>query len=149
MRLSEYLEPELVLPDMKAANKAEALAELIAPLAGRITGFDRDQAVTVLMERESLGTTGIGDGIAIPHGKLAGLDRIVVVAGRSIQGVDFEALDFKPCHIFFLVLAPEQVTGLHLRILAHISRLLKDEVFRRSFLSAKSGEALWNLLMEA
>jgi PTS system nitrogen regulatory IIA component len=146
MRLAEYLEQDLVLADMKAASKAEALAELTAPLAA--LGVDAAKAVEVLLEREGLGTTGIGDGVAIPHGKLPGLTRILVVTGRSIQGVDFEALDFKPCHIFFMVLAPEQVAGQHLRILAQISRQLKDEVFRRSFLNARSAEALWDLLKE-
>lgn len=146
MRLAEYLEQGLVLADMKAATKAEALAELTAPLAA--LSVDTARAQDVLLEREGLGTTGIGDGIAIPHGKLPGLTRILVVAGRSLQGLDFEALDFKPCHIFFMVLAPEQVAGQHLRILAQISRLLKDETFRRSFLNARSAQALWDLLKE-
>ncbi|MDY0306076.1 MAG: PTS sugar transporter subunit IIA [Desulfovibrio aminophilus] len=146
MRLSEYLSQDLVLSDLKATAKADVLAELTASLAALTPPVDPDEAVAVLLERESLGTTGIGDGIAIPHGKLPGLTQIVVVAGRSIQGVEFDSLDFKPCHIFFLVLAPEQVAGLHLRILAHISRLLKDDSFRRSFISAPNSQALWDLL---
>ncbi|MCM0754286.1 PTS sugar transporter subunit IIA [Desulfovibrio aminophilus] len=148
MRLSEYLSQDLVLSDLKATAKAEVLAELAAPLGALTPAVDPAGAVAVLLERESLGTTGIGDGIAIPHGKLPGLTRIVVVAGRSIQGVEFDSLDFKPCHIFFLVLAPEQVAGLHLRILAQISRLLKDESFRRSFVAAPNSQALWDLLRD-
>ena len=148
MKLSEYLEQNMVLADLKSASKAEVLAEMAAPLAALSPAVDAAKAVEVLLEREGLGTTGIGDGIAIPHGKLPGLTRILVVAGRSIQGVDFEALDFKPCHIFFMVLAPEQVAGQHLRILAQISRLLKDETFRRSFLNAPSAQALWDVLKE-
>ncbi len=98
------------------------------------------------MDREDLGTTGIGDGVAIPHGKMESLKEIVIVAGRSRGGVDFESLDHKPCRIFFLVLAPEHVAGMHLRILAQISRLLSDEGFRGSFLEAQDRESLWRVL---
>ncbi len=148
MRLGEYLDKDLVLADLHARTKSEVLAELIAPVASKIGSFDRDKALRVLLERENLGTTGIGEGIAIPHGKLDSVDRIILVVGRSTQGVDFDALDFKPCHIVFLVLAPEQVAGMHLRVLAHISRLLKDDVFRREFLQAEDQEALWKLLSD-
>jgi PTS system nitrogen regulatory IIA component len=111
--------------------------------------LDRDKAHNILMEREGLGSTGIGDGVAIPHGKMDDLNDIVLVVGRSIQGVDFSAIDNKPCQIFFLVLAPEQVAGLHLRILAHVSRLLKDAEFRRTFLDAEGRDGLWQLLKGA
>ena len=138
----------LVLPDLKAKNKPDALAELIEPIGKKIPGFDTAKAHKVLLEREYLGTTGIGDGVAIPHGKLETLDDIILVVGRSRDGVDFEALDFKLCNIFFLVLAPEQVAGIHLRILAHISRLLKDDNFRELFMIAEDKDALWNLLSQ-
>ena len=148
MRLGEFLDKDLVLADLNAKGKSEVLAELIRPVVGKLESFDQDKALKVLLERESLGTTGIGEGIAIPHGKLDSVDRILLVVGRSVEGVEFDALDFKPCTIFFLVLAPEQVAGMHLRVLAHISRLLKDEGFRREFLSAPDKEALWKLLSE-
>ena len=146
MRLDEYLDPELVLPDLAATSKTEVLRELTGALAARHPGVDAAHALAVLMDREGLGTTGIGEGVAIPHGKLANLDRIFLCVGRSLKGVDFDALDFKPCTIFFLVLAPEQMTGVHLRILAHISRVLKDESFRRDFFDARDREALFTLL---
>lgn len=148
MKLGDYLDSELVLPDLKAATKSDVLAELIEPIGRKVPGFDTQKAHKVLLDREYLGTTGIGDGVAIPHGKLESLDEIILVVGRSKEGVDFESLDFKPCHIFFLVLAPEQVAGIHLRILAHISRLLKDDHFRGSFLAAEDKESLWNLLVQ-
>ncbi len=110
--------------------------------------MDTDQAVRVLLDREKLGTTGIGDGIAIPHGKLENLDKVILVVGRSSSGIEFEALDNKPCSIFFLVLAPEQVAGMHLRILAQVSRILKDEAFRSAFLQADTHDALWELLKD-
>lgn len=148
MKLGDYLDRDLVLPALRARTKADVLAELIEPIGLKNPGFDTDKAHKVLLEREYLGTTGIGDGVAIPHGKLESLDDILLVVGRSSEGVDFEALDFKPCYIFFLVLAPEQVAGIHLRILAHISRLLKDDHFRESFLAAESKDAIWDLLVQ-
>lgn len=146
MKLEDFLDERLVLPVLQADTKPAVLKELVAPVSQVYPEFDTAKALQVLLEREYLGTTGIGDGIAIPHGKLADLDKIVLVVGRSHTGVDFEALDLKRCSIFFLVLAPEQVAGMHLRILAHISRLLKDEAFRGEFLQAPDKESLWKLL---
>lgn len=146
MLIADYLSKNLVLPDLAATAKSEALKELVEPLKGEFPDLDLESALQVLLEREQLGTTGIGGGVAIPHGKLVGLDRILLVVGRSRQGVRFDALDSKPCTIFFLVLAPEQAAGMHLRILAHISKLLKDEGFRRSFLDAEGREELYALL---
>jgi PTS system nitrogen regulatory IIA component len=146
MKLGEYLEKDLVLPNLASGNKPDVLNELLAPLGDKYSKVDTDQAVRVLLEREKLGTTGIGDGIAIPHGKLENLESVIVVVGRSDKGVDFDALDHKPCTIFFLVLAPEQMAGMHLRVLAHISRTLKDETFRKEFADADSQSALWELL---
>jgi PTS system nitrogen regulatory IIA component len=146
MRLCEYIEHDLVLPDLASTDKAGVLGEMTAAMAACHPELDAGRALAVLLDREGLGTTGIGDGVAIPHGKLANLDRILLCVGRSQMGVDFEALDFKPCTMFFLVLAPEQMTGIHLRILAHISRLIKDESFRREFYEASDQDALYALL---
>lgn len=146
MKLADFLNRDLVLPELAARTKSEVLSELVAALRRNLPGLDAEKARQVLLEREHLGTTGIGDGVAIPHGKMEDLQEIVLVVGRSRKGVDFDALDFKPCNIFFLVLAPEQVAGTHLRILATISRLLRDENFRRSFLAAADRDELWRIL---
>lgn len=146
MQLADYLDKGLILAELSAKSKPDVLRELVAPLRGRAEGVDPERAFAVLTEREKLGTTGIGDGVAIPHGKLDDLERIVVVVGRSAGGVDFDALDFSPCNIFFLVLAPEQVAGMHLKVLAHISRLIKDQEFRKRFLAAEGRDGLWELL---
>lgn len=146
MILRDFLSKDLLLPELQARNKAEVLAEMVAVLAQNLPNMDAEAAFRVLTDRESLGSTGIGDGVAIPHGKLEGLERIVLVVGRSVEGVDFDALDRKPCHIFFMVLAPEQVAGMHLRILASITRLLKDESFRKAFLTAEDKELFWDAL---
>ena len=148
MKLGDYLEKDLVLPNLTSGNKSEVLKELLVPLGDKYSEMDTDEAVRVLLEREKLGTTGIGDGIAIPHGKLENLEKVIVIVGRSVEGVDFDALDHKPCTIFFLVLAPEQVAGMHLRVLAQISRTLKDETFCKEFLDADSFDALWKLLKD-
>lgn len=149
MVLKDFLSKDLLLPELQARNKTEVLAELVAVLAQKVPSLDAEAAFRVLKDRESLGSTGIGEGVAIPHGKLEGLDRIVLVVGRSSEGVDFDALDRKPCHIFFMVLAPEQVAGMHLRILASITRLLKDETFRHAFLTAQDKELFWDALISA
>lgn len=148
MKLGDYLEKAFVLPKLTSDSKSGVLMEMMAPVAKANPEMDTDQAVRVLLDREKLGTTGIGDSIAIPHGKLESLEKVIVVVGRSPEGVDFEALDSKPCSIFFLVLAPEQVAGMHLRILAQISRVLKDEVFRKRFMDAVDHEELWSLLQD-
>lgn len=146
MKLGDYLEKDLVLPDLTSETKSEVLEELVASLGEKYPEMDTDLAVRVLLDREKLGTTGIGDGIAIPHGKLEDLDKVIVIVGRSLSGVEFEALDHNPCFIFFLVLAPEQIAGMHLRILAQISRVLKDENFRNQFIDADGLDGLWKLM---
>ncbi|MFA6810508.1 MAG: PTS sugar transporter subunit IIA [Desulfoplanes sp.] len=149
MKLVDFLDEDFVIADLQARTKKEVLAELIQPLKNKWIDLDLDKVLSVLLDRENLGTTGIGDGIAIPHGKLEGLKKVVLVIGRSLQGLDFASLDHQPCHIFFLVLAPEKVAGMHLRILAHISRLLQDPSFRQAFLEAPDRKAIVSLLKEA
>ncbi|MDC0335956.1 PTS sugar transporter subunit IIA [Pseudodesulfovibrio sp.] len=148
MNLGDYLEKDLVLPELTSGSKSEVLTELVAPLGEAYPEMDTDHAVRVLLDREKLGTTGIGDAIAIPHGKLEDLEKVIVVVGRSKAGLDFDALDHNPCSIFFLVLAPEQVAGMHLRILAQISRVLKDATFRQEFMAADDRDAMWKLLQD-
>jgi len=146
MRLLEYLRKDFVVTGLAATDKPGALAELLAPVVRAFPEVNAARALKILMDRESLGSTGIGDGVAIPHGKMECLQEIVIVVGRSEPGLDFESLDRKPCHIFFLVLAPEHVAGMHLRILAQISRLLSSEAFREAFLAAENSERLWDVL---
>ena len=102
----------------------------------------------VLLERERLGSTGIGEGIAIPHGKLQGLDEILLSFGRSSEGISFDAMDGKPVHLFFLLMAPENSAGLHLKILAKISRMLKDPALRDNLLRAMGKERIWRIIEE-
>ncbi len=146
MNLAEYIEKKQVIAGLSARTKNEVLAELIEPLIKMRPSLIQDKVFDVLLTREYLGTTGIGDGVAIPHGKIEDLDEVLIVAGRSRQGIDFASLDHKPAHIFFLVLAPEKSAGKHLKILAFISRMLQDHSFKESFMRAESRDELWNLI---
>jgi len=148
MKITEMLRREFVLEQLKAANKRDAMAELAGVFAqGRIK-VDSDAMLHVLLERERLGSTGIGDGIAIPHGKLPGLEEMVVSFGRSREGITFEAMDGKPVHLFFLLMAPENSAGHHLKALAKISRMLKDANFRKNLLEAKMHEDLFRIIAD-
>lgn len=148
MKITDMLKREFVLEQLKAGNKRDALAELAGVFAqGRIK-VDSEAMLHVLLERERLGSTGIGDGIAIPHGKLPGLEEMVVSFGRSREGIAFEAMDGKPVHLFFLLMAPENSAGQHLKALAKISRMLKDANFRKSLLEAKMHEELFRIIAE-
>ncbi|WP_027721905.1 PTS sugar transporter subunit IIA [Maridesulfovibrio zosterae] len=146
MNISDNLVKDLVIYELQSSEKAEVLKEMVSALEGTGLEIDVDEAMRVLIDREKLGTTGIGDGIAIPHGKLECLEEIVVIVGRSADGVDFDSLDMKQCKIFFMVLAPEQGAGTHLKVLAQISRQLKDEAFRQAFINTNDKDELLKLL---
>jgi PTS system nitrogen regulatory IIA component len=146
MKITELLEPNAVLPDMTATTKLGVLEELAGPLAPGPEGLDLDTVVEVLMERERLGSTGIGDSVAIPHGKLAGLSGLKLAFGRSLKGVNFDSVDGKPSNLFFLLLAPVNSAGLHLKALAKISRLLMSAAFRENLLQAATAKDIFNLL---
>lgn len=129
LKLRDILKPEAVLDDLKSADKKGLLSEF-AELAAKITQIDNDVILNVLLNREKLGSTAVGHGVAIPHGKIAGLDQIVALFGRSKKGVDFQAHDQKNSQIFFVILAPEAAIGNYLHALARLSRLMKDERIR-------------------
>uniref|UniRef100_A0A7V4G6X1 PTS sugar transporter subunit IIA n=1 Tax=Desulfobacca acetoxidans TaxID=60893 RepID=A0A7V4G6X1_9BACT len=146
MKLIELLGPGHILPQLSATGKKEVLAELVAALGPELKGFTTDQVVEVLLERERLGSTAIGDHIAIPHGKLPHLQGLKLVFGRSTVGVNFDSLDGKPSHLFFLLLAPANSAGLHLKALAKISRMLMSAAFRESLMQAPGAEEITRLL---
>ena len=148
MKLAEILSPEMVVPELHSKSKSQVLAELAAALCKQNREIPVDRLIGVLSERERLGSTAIGDGIAIPHGKLRGINRIIGVFGRSTEGVDFESLDGNPTQLFFLLLAPEDSSSLHLKALARVSRLLKDPSFRERLLKAAGAAELYALLKQ-
>jgi nitrogen PTS system EIIA component len=148
MKIVEMLRQEFILEDLKARNKHDVLAELAGVFERGKIGVNPEAMLHVLLERERLGSTGIGDGIAIPHGKISGLDRIVISFGRSREGIEFEAMDGRPVTLFFLLIAPENSAGLHLKVLARISRMLRDPGFRKDLLDAKTQEELFGIITE-
>ncbi len=148
MKIQEIVPPEAILDDLRADTKEGVLRELSEVIAKSVPKLSVESLAAILMERESLGSTGIGDGVAIPHGKVAGIERLVAAFGRSRNGVQFHSLDGKPAHLFFLIMAPENSAGMHLKALARISRLLKDERFRRSLLEAAGVDELRKILRE-
>ncbi|MDJ0668558.1 MAG: PTS sugar transporter subunit IIA [Desulfobacterales bacterium] len=147
MKILDVLKPDAIVADLKSQDKIGILEELATPVA-RIANLDAEQIVRVLRERERLGSTGIGGGIGIPHGKLKALDNLVLGFGISRQGVDFESMDHRPTHIFFLLITPENSTGLHLKVLARISRILKNEPFKERLMAASGVDELYNILAE-
>jgi len=148
MKINEILSPDLIAPNLKGRSKPELLRELGSLIAAKHREIDLDDLVAVLAERERLGSTAIGDGIAIPHGKIAGARQILGTFGRHMQGVDFESLDDKPTHLFFLLVAPEDSSSLHLKALARVSRLFKDSTFRERLVAAADASEIFRLIVE-
>jgi PTS system nitrogen regulatory IIA component len=148
MLLDRILKIEFINAELSARNKDEALAELISTIIQGGIKLKHSSIIEILTQRESLGSTGIGDGVAIPHGKIPELDEIIVAFGRSTEGIPFDSLDGKPVHLFFLLLAPENSSGQHLKILAKISKMLKDVDFRKKLLKAKSQSDLYKIILD-
>jgi len=132
MQIMDFLSKKAIITDIKSIKKEEVIRELLDALinAGEIEKRYRNKLMDALMARESLGSTAIGQGIAIPHAKSECVDKLVAAFGLSKKGVDFDSLDGEPAYIFFLLVAPQDSAGPHLKALARISRLLKDKYFR-------------------
>ena len=151
MNIMEFLDERAVTVDVKAQHhKEDVIRELVGLLAkaGSIKERDVAKLVQILMKRESLGSTGIGQGVAIPHGKADCVDRLVAAFGVSRSGVSFDALDGEPVTLFFLLVAPEDSAGPHLKALARISRLLKDRYFRESLREAKDERQVVRIIQQ-
>ena len=148
MPLDEFLSPEGVLPALRASSKKAALQEL-AVHAARLVGRDEREVFETLLQRERLGSTGIGEGIAIPHGKLPGLERLVGLVARLERPVDFEALDGQPVDVVFLLLAPEGAGADHLKALARVARVVRGPGVLERIRSARDAAALYAVMTEA
>src|SRR5689334_16607360 len=148
MKIEDILSEDLVVAELAAQSKNEVLVELAQAVTRAHTELDIVRLVGALEARERLNSTALGDGVAIPHGKLPGIRRVFAAFGRSRPGVDFQSLDGKPTHLFFLLVAPEDSAGAHLKALARISRLLKDASFRDRLLEAPDAKALWSTIRD-
>jgi PTS system nitrogen regulatory IIA component len=148
MKLVELLPLSAISVDLAAQSKKEVLEELCALLATAKKIPDAPAMVRTLLEREALGSTGIGQGVAIPHGKAPAIKEQAAALGISKRGVEFDALDGEPVHIVFLLVAPPDAAGNHLKALAKVSRLLKDKFFRQALKDAKSAEEILTIIRE-
>ena len=148
MKILDILAKDSIVPELKGRTKKQVLEELIEAVQQNKPSIDRDSLMKVLLERERLGSTGIGEGIAIPHGKLRDIDDLVLSFGRSSEGIDFESMDGKPVHLFFLLVAPETCAGVHLRALAKIARLLKNGTVRKRLAKVDNREDIFSIIQQ-
>jgi PTS system nitrogen regulatory IIA component len=147
MEISDFLSPDAVIPNLKVTSKKQALQELSRRIA-ELTGQAEREVFNVIQERERLGTTGVGNGIAIPHGKLPDLDRLYGMFARLERPIDFDAIDERPVDLIFLLLAPESAGANHLKALARVSRLLRDHSICEKLRGSDTADALYALLTE-
>jgi PTS system nitrogen regulatory IIA component len=148
MKIMDILVKDAVILDVESADKPAVLERLARAVAGAEAGVEAERLLQVLVERENLQSTGIGDGVAIPHGKLPGLQRLLAGFARSRRGVDFESIDGQPTHLFFLLVVPEHSGGMHLKALARISRFFRDAGFRKALLEAETREDVLGAIEE-
>jgi PTS system nitrogen regulatory IIA component len=148
LKVLDFLDPEAVVVDLAATTKKAVLEDLVSLLAKSGKIKDAKATVDILLEREKLGSTGIGQGIAIPHAKTDQTEHVTAAFGLSRRGVQFDALDGEPVYIFFLLVAPPNAAGLHLKALARISRLLKDKFFRQSLRDVKDAAEVLKIIRD-
>jgi PTS system nitrogen regulatory IIA component len=144
----DILVKEGAILDLDSSSKEAVLGEMARAVAAAEPSLDPERLLNVLLEREALQSTGIGEGVAIPHGKIAGLERLVASFARSVKGVDFDSIDGQSTHLFFLLVVPEHSGGQHLKALARISRFLRDGEFREKLLEAGELEDVFRAIDE-
>lgn len=148
MKITDFLSASLVIPDLKGKVKHAVLKEMAEWMASTDQSLDGEKVLQVLLEREKISSTAIGEGVAIPHGKMAGVRRVRGVFGRSREGVDFESIDGALTHLFFVLIAPENSAADHLKALARISRVLKDSAFRARLMAGRTREEIFQIIEE-
>lgn len=148
MKLSEIIAEDNVLPELKSFDKRGVLEELAGVISNHEPSIEQGALVSVLLERERLGTTGIGDGVAIPHGKLNSVRRPIISFGRSKNGLDFDSIDGQPAHLFCLLIAPENSSGVHLQVLARIAKVLKSSALRKKLMEAGTRKELYQVIVQ-
>jgi len=151
MKLSDLIDPKAIISDLQATTKEEVIKELVGALgsADKVDPKDAKKLLAALMAREQLGSTGIGQGLAVPHAKHNSVGDLVAAFGRSKKGIDFDSLDGEPVYLVFLLLSNKEASGQHLEALAYITKLLRDDLFCRFLKEAKDHAELVELLREA
>jgi len=148
MKITDILKKEHIIDNLVSTDKASTLEELSSFLKNRGLVSNKETLLNALMGRELLGSTGIGENVAIPHAKISEIDQIITMFGRSIKGIEFDSLDKKPVHFIYLVLAPMNSAGQHLKVLARISRLLKNKPLRESIISATETNQIYSIIAD-
>lgn len=148
MKIMDYLSEEWVIPDLQGTDKSSILKELSSVLVKPCQVPSVEELLQVLLDREKLGSTGIGEGIAIPHGRLKKLKKFFISFGRSLRGVDFDSIDRKPSHLFFLVIAPENSAVDNLKLLSRIVTLLKEPSLKKRLMEVHSQKELFQIISE-
>jgi PTS system nitrogen regulatory IIA component len=146
MKIVDLISRDRIIASLSATNKTAIIKELAAHLANSTPSVETAELTKVLIDREGLASTAIGEGVAIPHGKLPSVSEIVACIGRARDGVDFDSMDGQPTYLFFVMVAPESSTGAHLKALARISRVFKDGEFRRRLLEADDADTMWDII---
>jgi PTS system nitrogen regulatory IIA component len=148
MKIMDILVRDAVILNLVSTKKEDVLAEMAAALAKAEPSVDSNRLLEVLVEREGLQSTGIGEGVAIPHGKMPGLERLLASFARSVDGIDFASIDGQASQLFFLLVVPEHSGGQHLKALARISRFFRDERFRQKLTDAETREEIYRCIEE-
>ena len=148
MKITDILKKEHIIENLVSTDKASTLEELSSFLKNKGLVTNKETLFNALMGRELLGSTGIGENVAIPHAKISEIDQIITMFGRSIKGIEFDSLDKKPVHFIYLVLAPMNSSGKHLKVLARISRLLKNKPLRESIISATETNQIYSIIAD-
>jgi PTS system nitrogen regulatory IIA component len=148
MKIMDYLDEEWVIGDLQGADKISILKELSSVLVNPCKANSVEEMLQILLDREKLGSTGIGEGIAVPHGRLKKLKKFFISFGRSVKGVDFDSIDRKPSQLFFLVMAPENSAVDNLKLLSRIVTLLKEPSFKKRLMEAPSRKELFKVISE-
>lgn len=147
MQLDQFFKIEFINANLSARNKDEALEELVDTILHGGVHLNSSSVVDILKKRENLGSTGIGEGVAIPHGKISDINDIKIAFGKSTEGIAYDSIDGKPVHLLFMLLAPENTASQHLKILANISRMLKEVIFREKLLNAEYNNDLYEIIL--
>ena len=146
MKLTDFLDPERIIPELKETEKRAVLKEMTARLAALDASLDAEKLFETLLEREKISSTAIGEGVAIPHGKWNGSRKLTGLFARSLRGANFESLDGGPTHLFFVLLAAEDSAADHLKALARIARLLRDQDVAKKLRASRDAQAIYSVL---
>lgn len=148
MKLSSIILKENILPRLESRDRRGVLREMSQLLAKVEPGLKEEEVYNLLEEREKLGSTGIGCGVAIPHGKIPSAKKMLGCFGKSVEGIDFQSQDGELAHLFFVLIAPENVSGLHLKVLSRLSRMLKSKAVREQFMAAQDAEEIFGIILK-